>query len=234
MFKHQNSRRAFTLIEVLIVVTIIALLLVVFAQNILQHLEKSRDAERKTDLQEIKMAFENYYDNNGQYPDSTSVLDSCGDSFEDYLKEIPCDPLDGTPYIYDPYPDGSAYRLLSRLENTDDPVIDQLACGGSLGCGYVNQPQYNYGTSQGRRVSDYETNTDGNPSTPVPTGSPSGTPVPSPDVCEGQPMIQFLCEEDNNPPTCQACGDSGCAVGNLQSGPYRCLQECIQESVCNQ
>lgn len=234
-FKIKNQS-AFTLIEVLIVVTIIAFLLVIFAQNILNQLEKSRDSQRKTDLQEIKISFENYYDDTGQYPNSIDVLKACGEAFENYMKEIPCDPLDGTPYIYDPYPDGSAYRVLARLENEDDKIIDELACGGNLGCGYLNQPQYNYGASQGRRVSDYEVNTnDPNPSgNPGSTPNPTPNPTPSPDICQGQPMIQFLCEENNNPPTCQACGEGGCAIGNMQSGPYRCLQECIQESVCNQ
>lgn len=219
-FKHK-LQAGFTLIELIIVVTIVALLLIFFAITAINQLAKSRDAQRKTDLHAIRQGFDSYYDDNMQYPD-VGVLENCGEVFENYIREIPCDPLDGSPYIYEPNGDFSAYRVLAKLENEEDPVITELACDGTLGCGYPNRPNHNYGVAQGRRVSDS-------------TAQQSPQASPTPDICLNQPMLQFTCEEDNIPPTCQACGEQGCVVGNgVSSGPYRCLAECIAVSICDE
>lgn len=215
----KKRKKGFTLIEVLIVVGIIALLVVIFAQNTLSQLAKSRDAERKTDLQDIKIAFEHYYDDNNIYPTDLDILDDCGGEFENYLREIPCDPQDNTPYIYDPYPDGSAYRILTKLENTDDEVIKELACDGSNGCGYLSRPNYNYGTSVGRRVSDTES-----------SQNPDDPEEPPVDPCANQEMQNFICEEDpDGGGTCQSCADADCPPGEIV---YGCYASCVEQSSC--
>lgn len=207
-----TSSRGLTLIEMLIVVTIIALLVTVLSIVAISQLSKSRDAERKSDLQKIKNSFEDYYDDNGRYPEDETVLSNCDGQFGKYLKEIPCDPVDNTPYIYDPSSDYSTYRVLAKLENTEDTIIRELVCHGPQGCGYPNQPTYNYGVAQGRRVSDTDD-----------TEEP-----PEESVCTS--IQYFTCEESNNPPTCQACGDDGCGEGQSQ---YNCYAECVGESACS-
>lgn len=65
---------------------------------------KARDAQRKKDLNRIKIAFEEYYNDKGCYPNSilkTKLVDklNCGSSsvFVPYLTPWPCDP-NGEPY----------------------------------------------------------------------------------------------------------------------------------------
>lgn len=60
----------FTLIELLIAVSIMGILaaLVLAALNPFQQFKKAHDAQRKSDLRQIKLALEQYYNDNGKYP----------------------------------------------------------------------------------------------------------------------------------------------------------------------
>lgn len=165
-FKKNNG---FTLIELLIIVAILAILIIMSLTLVPQQLAKARDGERKSDLQKIKIAFENYHNDNGCYPPST-VLQNCGGSspleheLSPYLQDIPCDPKDESYYLYLPYDStGGAgtcdgFRVWSKLEKTDDPVITSLSCNGATGCGAFAYFEaeigndaigYNYGVSEG-------------------------------------------------------------------------------------
>jgi len=78
--------RAFTLFEVILVITLI-LILVGLAFWVFRHqLAKGRDAKRKDDLEKIRLAFEDYYNDHGCYPDP-AILENCGsDLLSPYLK----------------------------------------------------------------------------------------------------------------------------------------------------
>lgn len=144
------TRKGFTLIEVLIVVSILMILILLFVFTSFRQLSKGRDGRRKSDLEKIKVAFEDYYNDNNCYPDTT-VLNNCdGDTFRPYLDTIPCDPANKEPYLYVASDGGlcKGYKLLAKLENTDDPDIASIGCDEETGCGYTD-PDYNYGVSQG-------------------------------------------------------------------------------------
>lgn len=74
-----KTKKAFTLMELLIVITIIALIAVVALVlfNPMKQIGKSYDARRKHDLAEFQKAMEDYYNDKGCYP---ALTDTCYDS----------------------------------------------------------------------------------------------------------------------------------------------------------
>lgn len=74
----QKRNRAFTLIELLIVITIIGILAVALVPRITGSTGKARDTQRKTDLQQIATALALYSDDNGgSYPWGTTYTQGC-------------------------------------------------------------------------------------------------------------------------------------------------------------
>ncbi len=129
-FKAKTTNKGFTLIELLIVIVILAILMAVGLGNFFSSQTKSRDSQRKTDLQHIAQALEIYYNDHGEYPtdpgSSTGIAgQEWGDPFVDpdntttlYMNLLPTDPS-GYSYYYDS-DDGSYFQLYARLENEND------------------------------------------------------------------------------------------------------------------
>ncbi|KKT78641.1 MAG: General secretion pathway protein G [Parcubacteria group bacterium GW2011_GWF2_44_8] len=65
----QKRSSGFTLLELLVVISIIALLTAVIAVNALQSGQQSRDAKRQADIRSLQSAVELYKNKNGRYPD---------------------------------------------------------------------------------------------------------------------------------------------------------------------
>jgi general secretion pathway protein G len=99
MFKI-HKQKGFTLVELLIVITIIGVLAVALVPRLTGGTSKARDAKRKADLQQIATALEFSADDNaGAYPaagcvDGTAVGAPNTDLIN-YLTTIPTDPLAG-------------------------------------------------------------------------------------------------------------------------------------------
>jgi type II secretion system protein G len=123
MFK--NYKKGFTLIELLVVIAIIGILSSVVLASLNTAREKSRDARRVTDINQLKLALELYYDDNAGYPVvataaniSTALADLATDGF---IPVLPTDPNNTTnPYFYI----GSAtdYCLGAALEGTSNAL----------------------------------------------------------------------------------------------------------------
>ena len=122
------KKNGFTLVELLIsmsIVIIIAMMMVgVF--NAIKINNKGRDAQRKKDLNRIKIAMEEYFNDKGEYPlDITNwnTIDNCNsDIFAPYLKSWPCDP-NGNPYSI--LPETNKFRVITNLENKKDKDIPE-------------------------------------------------------------------------------------------------------------
>lgn len=100
------GRKGFTLTELLVVVSILAIMSVILVGiiNPIALVNRGKDARRKKDLARIKTAFEEYYNDKGCYPDQSKVdelngITSCGSMvvFAPWLAPWSCDP-DGDPY----------------------------------------------------------------------------------------------------------------------------------------
>ncbi len=163
--KNTRVQKGFTLIEIIIAVAIIALLAILAFTALPNQLRRSRDAQRKKDLATIKIAFEDFYNDQGQYPESDILLNCDSEEFMPYLQKVPCDPLNEQPYIYAPYPSpvdrSGGYRVFAPLESYSDQIISALNCEGGCGLDQSQVPvgstspatAYNYGVSQGVPVS---------------------------------------------------------------------------------
>ncbi len=135
-FKSVRSK-GFTLIEVLVVVAFLALMTLVAIFTFRTQLGKGYDGRRKSDLNRIKVALEEYEKDNDCYP---PFLPDCraGNAgiLQNYIPIIPCDPRTKTSYTYYADPDSTCPRwfwLFSDLDNTNDSESKSLGC--QAGCG---------------------------------------------------------------------------------------------------
>src|SRR5262245_11322032 len=73
MFKQVKGQKGFTLIELMIVVSIIGILAAIAIPNILRYQAKSRQSEAKTSLSAIFVSETAYFGEQGRYGDTTQV-----------------------------------------------------------------------------------------------------------------------------------------------------------------
>ena len=118
--KKNKNRKAFTLVELLVVVMIISLLAGIVAPRLLKQVGGTKVKLAKPKMTPIETAIDAFFLNTGQYPGSLDELITCPSGLEDvwngpYLKNSQLlDPWDN-PYIY--VPEGSinpgSYDLIS-------------------------------------------------------------------------------------------------------------------------
>lgn len=105
MFKELNGR-GFTLVELLVVIAIIGILSSVVLASLTNARAKARDARRVSDVNQIKLALELYYDSNNFYPVSGWNNLTAGMNGT-YISVTPNDPSGGTAsYGYYATPNG--------------------------------------------------------------------------------------------------------------------------------
>ena len=186
----QTMKKGFTMVEIMIAVSIIALVQGLMVTSWRGQILKGNDAARKGDLSHIKTAFEEYYNDNACYP-ALTALSTCGSpALSPYLSKVPCDPTTKQPYQYLAL-DGDVcrgYRVLAKLENKSDPAITTLGCHGDLACGFGGG--YNYGVSSGTVVLapgvPTPTPTPGPTAAPTAAATPTPTPAPTYYACSPQ------------------------------------------------
>lgn len=131
MLKTHRRQSAFTLFSIIISLTLISLLLTVSVINVPLITAKARDSRRKADLNRLKTALEEYYNDHQKYPDE---LPDCN-STSLFKFKMPCDPVTGEPYFYEVKKNSQdAYRIYSYLEYTSQETICPGGCG--LTCEY--------------------------------------------------------------------------------------------------
>ena len=142
-----NKNKGFSLIEILVVVTIIGLLTTTAVVTYSVFMKQSRDAKRKADLSQLSAALEMYRSNNDTYPPILTSLTAP----TIYIQSVPADPKNPTyTYYYNPVDsaggvcDGTAsdlcvnYTLGAYLETTSTcPVV--ISCTGAP-CNYCLGP----------------------------------------------------------------------------------------------
>ena len=189
--------KALSLIELLIVVSILGVLSVLITTPISAQLQKARDAKRKLDVNIVQKGLEEYYDSTGCYPER---LPECGKELtlgeSKIIQEIPCDPKNKSfyPYITTGENCSPYFKLYAKLERIDDLNIFMSGCEN--GCG--PNCAYNFGISSVNIDLDYCQP----PMTPSPIETPSPIPepptptltlTPKPTSTPAPTPIQYVC-----------------------------------------
>jgi len=189
-FRITRRLHGFSLAEILIVVTIIAILAILGWMAFQRQIARGYDSKRKTDLDKLRIAFDNYYNDKDCYPQEAQWnAYNCGDGsggqfLAPYLdgQSIPCDPVTNDRYLYITIPRAvedppgakcSGYRLFAALQDRSDIDIPGSGCDPdpNKGCGYEPY-KYNYGISMGGVIA----NPDFDFTAPTPTSTPPTAP----------------------------------------------------------
>jgi type II secretion system protein G len=146
-----NRQKGFTLIELLVVIAIIGILATIVMGSLNAARMKARDAQRMSDLRQIKNALMLYYDDHGKYPQPT------GGSFTGYMQsntpadwsqlqawlgsymtKVPVDPLNTMQDTVNAWGDGDYiyiyaagggyddYLLTAQFENHSNPARNSV------------------------------------------------------------------------------------------------------------
>ncbi|MBP8590878.1 prepilin-type N-terminal cleavage/methylation domain-containing protein [Candidatus Shapirobacteria bacterium] len=134
MIPNTKCKGGFTLIEVLVAATIIALLTSIGVVSYQAANRQARDAKRKADLEQIRAALQIYRGDCGSYPASISfggsLTGSCTGSTVTYMQQVPQDPKSST-WNYSYSSSGTSYVLCAYLEGGSVSTN----CTGSCSCG---------------------------------------------------------------------------------------------------
>ena len=86
-----RSAGGFTLIELMVVLTIVALLLTLAVPRYFGSIDKSKEAVLKENLFQMRDAISRYHADKGKYPETLEAL-----ATDKYLRKIPVDPMTET------------------------------------------------------------------------------------------------------------------------------------------
>lgn len=114
----------FTLLELLVVISIIGILVAMGTVAFSTAQRKARDSKRRSDMQQIQKAFEQYYADNGTYAATCATMASAT-----YMPGgLPTDPKNVSPNVYN--------------TSTACATTDYCVCGvmESAGSGNANAP----------------------------------------------------------------------------------------------
>ncbi|MFH0749939.1 MAG: hypothetical protein V1917_03460 [Candidatus Gottesmanbacteria bacterium] len=203
---------AFTLIEILLVVTIIGIIAPTAYLGVSSYFAQAHDFQRKKDLKDLEVVMEYYYDAATAYP---SAIPACGKPlmYNDkvILDSFPCDPTTNEPYTYltDELTQYQWYKIYTHLERNADQSIPLIGC--SDGCG--PECAYNFGVASSN-ISITACVWSGPDISPRPTEEPTETP---------QPTIQtdpsnYPAEPTLSPAPTPAYSNYVCAPGGGQLG----------------
>lgn len=114
-------KKAFTLIELLVVIAIIGILITVGSVSYTRAVKLSRDARRKTDLEQIRQALETFRSESatGIYPANKGLL------VPTYITTFPLDPKENATFTYTYTPNGT-FRTYSLCATTESPTQASL------------------------------------------------------------------------------------------------------------
>jgi type II secretion system protein G len=140
--KKIKLKSGFTLVELLVVISIMGILTVITASNFVEAQKKSRDTKRKADLASISNALNMYYNDFGKFPGELNEVQikgglgmnklvQNGGEFTTtdgniYMKEVPNEKSTGvTKYTYFVGGTGKSFRLWANLENDKDKCFQK-------------------------------------------------------------------------------------------------------------
>jgi len=108
----KNNKRAFSFVELIVVVAIMAVLSVAAIISYGPAQKKSRDSRRMADLEKIRMALEMARQVGTTYPDNLNYLVS-----NNFIQSLPKDPKDASSYSYNRGATKYTYTLRAVMED---------------------------------------------------------------------------------------------------------------------
>lgn len=113
------QHRGFTLIELIVVMTIVSLLLTLAAPRYFRSIDRSKETVLKANLMATRDALDKFHADTGRYPGQLDELVS-----RHYLRTLPWDPIaeSATAWVIAPPADGQdggVYDIHSSAEGTD-------------------------------------------------------------------------------------------------------------------
>lgn len=130
-------KKGFTLVELLVVITIMAIIMAVATVSYQKTIQLSRDSKRKTDLELVRQALETYRSEKGAYPITSGAISTSLTALTtgSYITSIPADPQTNT-YAYKSSATGTTYALCASLETVTTGAL--AACAGLTCVGTCN------------------------------------------------------------------------------------------------
>jgi len=142
----KKNQKGFTLIELLVVIAIIGVLSTIVLVSLNTAREKARDVRRVSDMRQVALALEMYYDDHTStgYPGAAAsnqwtVMDAAIEG-GGYIASVPTDPGTGT-YEYWVAADKQRYVLNATLEDINNAALDDDINAATLGC-TCTDPEY--------------------------------------------------------------------------------------------
>ncbi len=125
--EHSNKKFAFTLVELLVVISIIATLVAILLPNFMGARERAKDAQKIQDAYAIKNALRMYYNDNQIYPNTGADLKTVLNSYMPSISGIDL----ATYYTYIQTGSGDGFRIDIALESGqgDEDINSQAKCG---------------------------------------------------------------------------------------------------------
>ena len=122
--KKIKKNLGFSLIELLVVISIIGVLTAVLMMNLVGARERARDSQKIQDLNNLKSALRMYYNDNQTYPADKSII--LGSGFTGYATG-----LGDTSFLYNQLNGGDGFRISISLESGAgrDDTDSQIKCG---------------------------------------------------------------------------------------------------------
>lgn len=128
--KHSRSLRqkGFSLLELLVVISIIGILLIIASVGFTTAQQRGRDARRRADMKAWQDALEQTYSAYTDYQGAGSSA-TCQDSVDDHMNGItPTDPKGGDYSYTASCPDADSYCICAQLEQVDSGNSDDASC----------------------------------------------------------------------------------------------------------
>ena len=127
----KKKKNAFTLLEILVVISIIGILVTLGFAAFSTAQKKGRDARRKSDMKAVQSGLEQYHAKNNAYPTSAEIAADV----TIFPSGLPADPRNDGDYVYTINWGTNGFCACTLLESSPGNAIG-LPSGGVTACSY--------------------------------------------------------------------------------------------------